>query len=496
MSVIETTTKSKYFLMFILGMIGLGFALSTCDNNQPTGSTKVASVNGEEIEIEKFQRALQQFGLGELTEKQLKQLNFGKTIIEQLVSAELLRQWGEDIGLTPSKEEIAEEIKQLPYFLDDKKQFDISRYKAILNANRLTPQGFEDSIASEILMRHASASAAWIPVSSAESKLNFMLKNTGTKLALVKIKPTLLKNQINVSNDEIKTYLNDSKNFTTLNNLYERNKHQYVGPASYKIREVSGSFSTPEEKNKLISDISTFKNINSTSDYTNKAEKFVKLNAEKHSNVEHGWLTPENMVFPDNIKNQISIAKKNQIIGPEISEEQIVYYYVEDVQPAKNVSFEDAKQELAKTHLRDQNSKELDRLVKEYQTKVEKLLAANNYSELKSLAKDPAFEFQDDLVVNKAEKNLAGSVVESTQLQRIFHTPASEIINFKSLTVIIVAKVKGHITANDSSVVEKWNKEGVEFQQSLERQLGMAQLQQVTKVLTAKARIWKNEALY
>lgn len=496
MSVLGSTTKSKYFLTFILAMIGLGFALSTCDRNQPIGSTKVATVNGQDIEIEKFQRALQQFGLGELTQKQLKQLNFGKTIIEQLVSAELIRQWGEDIGLTPSKDEIAEEIKQLPYFLDDKKLFDISRYKSILSANKLTPQGFEESISNEILMRHASASAAWIPVSKAEAKLNFFLKNTGTKLSIMKIKPSFLKSQIQVSNEDVKNYLNDTKNFSILHSLYERNKQQYVSTASFKVREVSGSFTTPEEKNKLSSSLNEFKSINSTNEFTTKADKFVKLNTEKHNSIEHGWLNSDNMVFSDQVKAQITKAKKNEIIGPITSEEQVVYYYIEDVQPAKNVSFEDAKQELAVTHLRDQNAKELEHIVNETQEKVKKLLIANNLSELKSLTKNPAFEWQENFVLNKTEKNLAGSVIESSQLQKIFQAPNQEVLSFKSLAVVMVVKINGHITETDSSIQEKWNKEGTEFTQSLEKQLAMAQLQQVTKVLSAKAHIWKNETLY
>lgn len=497
MSVLESsTTKSKYFLIFILFMIGLGFALSTCDNIKPTNSTNVATVNGKEISYEKFQQAIQQFGLGELTQKQLKQLNFGKTIIEQLVSAELLRQWGVEIGLTPSKDEIAEEIKQLPYFLDDKKQFDITRYKAILSANRITPQGFEETISNDIIMRHASTSAAWNPVSSTEAKLNFMLKNTGAKLTVVKIKPNLLKSQINVSNEEIKTFLNDSKNFNTLKNLYERSKHLYVGPASYKVREVSGSFSSQEEKNQLINSLKNFSSVTTSSDFKAKAENFVKKNPEKHSTIEHGWLTNENMVFSEKIKNQIINSKKNQILGPEISEEQIVYYFTEDVMSPKNVSFEEAKQELAANYLKDQNSKELDKIVNNWQEKVKKLLASSNNAEIKNLVKNPAFEFQDDFMLSKTEKNLAGSVIENTQLLTIFQAPISEVMSFKSLADIVMIKVKGHITENDTSILAKWENEKNDFLQTQERQQGMEQLKQVTKVLSSKARISKNESLY
>jgi peptidyl-prolyl cis-trans isomerase D len=495
-AVLESTTKSKYFLMFILFMIGLGFALSTCDNIKPSNSTNVATVNGKDIGIEQFQRALQQFGLGELTEKQLKQLNFGKTIIDQLVSAELLRQWGKDLGLTPSKEEIAQEIKQLPYFLDEKKQFDITRYKSILTANRLTPQGFEDSITNEILMRHASMSAGWVPLSMAEAKLQFMLKNTGANINYVKLRPANLKSLVSVSQKEIETFVNDSKNTAILNSLYERNKAQYVAPASFKVREVSASFQNANEKESLTKTMSSFSKITSTANFSKEAEKFTKLNPEKHSSVEHGWLNQDNIVFSEEIKNQILKAKKSQIIGPEISDEQIVYYFVEEVMPEKNITFDAVKNELAGIHLKDQNSKELERLVSEYQEKIKKLLSSNNSSEIKKLAKSLNLEFQENFVLNKAEKTLAGSVVDTNQLSQIFQVKNPEAFVIKSLSDVIIVLVKNQITEEDKAILEKWNKESVEYHQGLERQLGMAQLQQVTKVLTTKAKIWKNEALF
>lgn len=495
-AVLESTTKSKYFLMFILFMIGLGFALSTCDNIKPTNSTNVASVNGEDIGIEQFQRALQQFGLGELSEKQLKQLNFGKTIIDQLVSSELLRQWGKDMGLSPSKEEIAQEIKQLPYFLDDKKQFDITRYKSILSANRLTPQGFEDSITNEIVMKHTSMSATWVPLSTNEAKQQFMLKNTGTKLSLLKLKPAHLKSQITVSTKEIADFVSDTKNLTILNALYERNKHQYVAPASYKVREVSGSFASATEKESLTKTMSEFKTLSNASSFAKHAESFIKTNPEKRSNVEHGWLTEENMVFSEAIKQQIITGKKNHIVGPEISDEQIVYYLVEDIMPAKNISLEEVKNELAATHLRDQNTKELDRLVNETQEKIQKLLASNNTSELKSLSKTLNLEWQENFVLNKTEKTLAGSVVDTNQLNKLFQAKESEIFTFKSLSDVLLVKVNKQINESDKEISEKWNKEGAEFQQGLERQIGMEQLKQITTVLSSKAKIWKNETLF
>lgn len=477
-------------------MIGLGFALSTCDNIKPPSSTNVATVNGKDIGIDQFQRALQQFGLGELSEKQLKQLNFGKTIIEQLVSAELLRQWGKELGLTPSKEEIAREIKLLPYFLDDKKQFDITRYKSILSANRLTPQGFEDSITNEILMRHASMSAGWVPLSMNEAHLHFFLKNTGAKINLIKLRPSNLKSQVTVSKQEVKNFIADTKNIAIISNLYERNKHQYVTPASYKIREVSGSFADAKTKESLTLAMNDFAKANSTDSFSKKAESFVKGNPEKRSKVEHGWLTQENMIFSEEIKKQIIGAKKNQILGPEISDEQIVYYFVEDLMAPKNISLEEAKEDLVINHLKDQNTKELDKLVMEAQEKITKLLASNNTAELKSLSKSLSLDWQENFVLNKTEKTINGSIVDTNQLQQIFKAKESDILTFKSLSDVVIVKVKSQISENDKEILEKWNKEASEFHLGLERQLGMAQLQQITKVLSAKAKIWKNESLF
>ena len=496
MSVIETSTKSKYFLVFILSLIGLGFALSTCDNiKRPVNSTNVASVNGVEISYEQYMQMIQQTGLGELTAKQLRELNIGKNIVNQMVSRELLSQWGDEVGLASSKNEIAEEVKTLPYFLDDRKQFDITRYKAILENNHLSPQQFEDRIAKDMLTRKAALSASWSPISNAEAKLSFIFKNTGTKISVAKFRPSNLKPFVTVSQADVKKFVNDTKNFNLLKNLYEQNKYQYVAPATKKVREVSAAYKNEEEKVKIQNELKQLKAVQNSADFLKAADKFVALNKEQRSSVDHGWLNAETMNFSENIKQSLTAGKKNQIIGPEITPEQILLYYVEDIMPAKNISFEQAKDELAENHLKDLDTRQLEKLALEWQEKVKKLVSSNNVNELKALEKKISLEWHDNALLNKSEQTILGSVVDSAQIQKIHSAQKGDVLTFKSLADLVIVKIQNNITEQDPSIVKKWETDAKEQHAALERQAGNEMMEQLINQLKKKARVSINEQL-
>lgn len=497
MAVLESSTKGKYFLTFILFMIGLGFALSTCDQNITGNSTSyVAKVNGIEIPQSQFYKRLQQFGFDQLTAKQLKQLNLGKNIIDQLVTTELFKQWGADLGMTPTKDEISKQIKELPYFLNERKQFDLTLYKQLLSANRLTPQEFEEDVSSNLLIQRASVISSYVPISSDNAKTHFLLKNTGANISIVKLKPSTLKKQLTVSEKEVSSFLNDSKNFALLNNLYERNKHLYVSAAQFKVHEVSASFKTSEEKNKIIEKLKKFKNISQLEPFSKAASSFVKENESQHSQIDHGWLAEQNMSFSDEIKKQILNSKSGKIIGPEINEEQVVLYFISDVTPAKNISFESAKNELAINHLKDKNTEGLDKLISTWQEKIKNLLLKNSISELKNISKSNDWEWVENQLMNKSEKNLLGSVVTVEDLKSIQNAKVGDVLIIKSLADVLVVKVTKHITADDKSIADRWTKEESEFRQTLERQFAEEQSSSLSKNLLSKSKVWKNEAFF
>lgn len=500
MSVLETSTKGKYFLMFIVFMIGLGFALSTCSRSSGGGysssSNNVATVNGVEIPQSQFYKMLQQFGFDQLSPKQIKQLNLGKNIIDQLITVELFKQWGADIGLSPSKDEVAKEIKNLPYFLNERKQFDLTRYKQLLAANKLTPQQFEEDITQNLLLQKTSLISSSNPTSRESIKTHFLLKNTGSSISLLKLKPSTLKRNITISDDQLNTFLNDSKNFSLLKNLYERNKHLYVSAAQYNVHEISANFKSLEEKNKILDRFKKFKTISQSDLFSKEATLFVKQDEANHTQVEHGWLVEQNMNFPEYIKKDIVKGKKGSIIGPEINKEQITLYFISDFASAKNVSFDSAKKELAINYLRDKNTAELDRLVTTWQEKLKSLMAKGSISEIKSIAKSYEWELNENQLLNKSEKNLLGSVVSIEDLKSIQNAKVGEVLVLKSLSDVLIVKVTKQITADDKNIEEKWAKESKEFEQSLSRQFAEEQRSTLAKKLLSKSKIWKNEAFF
>jgi parvulin-like peptidyl-prolyl isomerase len=124
----------------------------------------VATVAGTEITVEDYQQALRQqievyrqlFG-DKLDEKLLESLNLKQQVVEQLVRRLLVLQYAERMGVTIRDEELDGEIRGMPAFRGPDGHYDEQRAKAILRANRLTPERFRAEIRRSLTERKMEA---------------------------------------------------------------------------------------------------------------------------------------------------------------------------------------------------------------------------------------------------------------------------------------------------------------------------------------------------
>ncbi len=134
----------------IIGLIILSFALwGIQDYTGGGGDATVASVNGEDIKFDDFQRAYQnererlRQALGSnfdtlfQDESRLKQ-----QLLERVIREQLAQQAARDMGLRVSNADLAKYIKDLTEFQENG-QFSSTRYEQILRGAGLTKQGFE-----------------------------------------------------------------------------------------------------------------------------------------------------------------------------------------------------------------------------------------------------------------------------------------------------------------------------------------------------------------
>lgn len=145
----------KILFGIIIAVFVLAFGMNRMQNDH---TTVVATVNDSPILFKPYQERLQRsLELARsqnpnLTAEILAQMGFKKQILEQMVIEELMMQQAAKLGLSVSKEELANEIHLIPAFQNEGKIFDPSAYQAVLKANNLTPGKFESEYMRGMIM--------------------------------------------------------------------------------------------------------------------------------------------------------------------------------------------------------------------------------------------------------------------------------------------------------------------------------------------------------
>ncbi|HET7854496.1 MAG TPA: SurA N-terminal domain-containing protein [Candidatus Methylomirabilis sp.] len=153
-----------------------------------------ATVNGERISRLEFQRAYQQEteGLRRLygdrwNEDLARELKLPYRVLDGLITSRLLLQEAERHGLSVSREELAAVVMEDPLFAEEGK-FRPERYRRLLEANRLTPERYEEAIRQGLLQQKlATLIQASAKVSDAEAWEAFRTAKEKVRVAYVSL---------------------------------------------------------------------------------------------------------------------------------------------------------------------------------------------------------------------------------------------------------------------------------------------------------------------
>ncbi len=151
------------FIQLMVLAIAIVFVFWGVSSNLINKGSAAATVNGEEISFQDFQRAYErtvddyqeQFG-GSIPPGLLDSLGIKKQVLTQLVKAELLRQGGTDMGVPTSELAMQNEIENMEAF-QKYGRFDLEQYKQVLQQNRLAPSKFEAGLKQDILAQKVAS---------------------------------------------------------------------------------------------------------------------------------------------------------------------------------------------------------------------------------------------------------------------------------------------------------------------------------------------------
>jgi peptidyl-prolyl cis-trans isomerase D len=228
--------KSLKFILVIIILAFIGTSVVYFGTSMLSGGAGrpnvVATVNGEEIPIERFRRA--QANLVESYERTAKQrmtpelaerLGLNQQVISELVTDAVIVQGAEREGVQVSDDELRARIQEMREFRDDGR-FSRDRYLLVLRQARLDPGEFESEMRRLLVRRKMEALVRdGVKVSDGELREAYALRNERVRAAWASLEVQPLMVNVTVADSELEPYVKAHQaQFTRP----ERRRLQYV----------------------------------------------------------------------------------------------------------------------------------------------------------------------------------------------------------------------------------------------------------------------------
>src|SRR3990172_6314695 len=195
-------------------------------------SNAVATVNGEEIPIERYQRLYRsylefyrQVFKDRFTTETAERLGISQQVVDFLVDEVLVLQRAQAEGIQVGDEELRAKIQAIRAFQEDGK-FSRDRYAALLNRAKIDPATFEADQRREIVRKKLEATVKeGIKVSDAEIRQAYEFRREKVRAAWAQVEISPLMTDVKVTDAELEDFL--KKNALRFQEP-ERRRLQYV----------------------------------------------------------------------------------------------------------------------------------------------------------------------------------------------------------------------------------------------------------------------------
>jgi len=237
----------------ILGLIILTFAVAGVGSYSNSVDTSVATVNGEAISQQAFNKAYQaqrnrmaqQFGemFDTLSNDENYMANFRQGVLDNLINEKLIDQNSEALAIRVSDLRLKETIRQMPEFQVDG-AFDNNRYLAIINqAGFFQSSDFRDYLRVEMTRRQLSqaliATEFNLPY---QEKLQLALQNQTRDIRFATISAQQFAAGITLTDEEISNY------YLTNQARFENKEQVKVDYISLDVADIAKDINVTDEE--------------------------------------------------------------------------------------------------------------------------------------------------------------------------------------------------------------------------------------------------------
>lgn len=465
-----TSKVSKYVVGFFMAAIIISFILTGFQGFLGSPDS-VAKVDGHSVSMREYQGLLQAeldrfsqiFGGKPLTNQQIRQFRIKENVINQLVQKALLVNLADKMNMTPGSEEVKATIKELPYFQTQGK-FDVSRYKGLLQANSLTPTGFEESIKNDLKFQKISETLQNIYISDNYAKDILKIKNQTANVVAVQFERESLVPFIEVSKEQVSTFLADEKNMALLKSLFSSIESDYNKPEEVKARHILLRVQNDKEANQVLQKIKDIRKKVTTKNFASIAGKETQDPSGKSNGGDLGWFSKGRMVAE--FENVAFSLKPGQISEPVKTDFGYHIIYVENKKKAITKTLEDVKEDVAKKHLQKSDRKALEALAESLSKEISENLEKGNTSKVESLAKKYSMKFNKDAKISLYETKVNEIDFKNAKLVEAFDKKSQEVISLKELPYYKFLKINSY--TQDKEISDNINKNLAEEKKTIE----------------------------
>lgn len=215
-------------IVFAIAVVFI-FFVPGFDSKYGVSGAFAGKVNGEPIPMGEFNRELERrmefFKSLNMDQEQLnKNFHIKDQVFYSLVNRRLLIQEAMRRNMLPSEDAIKETIMQMPAFQNEG-QFDVMRYKQLLEANRYSVAGFEQSIRENLLLQQwQEFFGNLVRVSEEEIKKEFLLTSDKRVIKYVLITREVGQKSVKVLDVDIQNFMKDPAKLNFAKSRFESEK--------------------------------------------------------------------------------------------------------------------------------------------------------------------------------------------------------------------------------------------------------------------------------
>ena len=381
-----------WLIKVILGAIIVVFSFWGIGSYRMNKVSRVAVVNGTTVTIDQYREAYngilnqlrQRFG-NNLNDEMIKMFDVKKQALDRVVNQALLLEEARRLDLSVTDQELTSAIRDMAVFQSNT-GFDARLYRRVLNMNRMTPETFEsmqrESLLVEKLRRFVNQSVKvsdaevreWYDWSNASVNIRYALFEPGSykdiepgkkdleayfdenkaayktepliKARYVQMKPEAFKNQVSISEDQVREYYDDHPQ------EYEKAKTVQARHILFKV----GNDEPPEKADAVrTSALDILEKIRNGADFAETARKY----SEGPSKDDGGYLgtfKKEDMVSP--FADKAFSMEEGEVSDPVRTQFGWHIIKVEKVNPAATVTLKEAESAI-RTKLADERARVL-----------------------------------------------------------------------------------------------------------------------------------------